>query len=291
MTGSITLLEVVRRSTTFLAERGSESPRLDAELLSAHVLGLRRLDVYLQFDRLLRDGELEPIRGLLRRRAAGEPVAYLLGEKEFCGRAFMVTPSVLIPRPETELLVERVLLWARATAPPGGARIIDTGTGSGCVAVTLAAELPQARLLASDVSGEATLVAEANAARHGVGDRCTVSRGSWLEPFDAEPPVDALVSNPPYVTTSEFDSMMRDVRDFEPRVALDGGDDGLDAYRAIVAAASARLRRGGLIALEIDPRRRAAVESLVVESWPGSQVTVSTDLSGRERVVEACLPQ
>lgn len=286
-----TLVDVIRLSTRFLSERGSESPRLDAELLTAHSLGMRRIDLYLQHDRPLAEAELEPVRALLRRRAAGEPVAYLVGEREFYGRPFRVTPDVLIPRPETETLVERTLRWARSTAGAAGEglRLADAGTGSGCIACTLAAELGDARVAAGDVSAAAVAVASENAARLGVGDRVTVARGSWAAPLGPLAPFDALVSNPPYVTTGEMDGLMREVRDHEPRLALEAGADGLDAYRALLRDCLPLVRPGGYLALEIDPRRRDAVSALVEEGRPGSRVTVVDDLSGRARLVEALL--
>jgi len=286
-----TLVEVVRLSTRFLSERGSESPRLDAELLAAHSLGLRRIDLYLQHDRPLAEGELEPMRALLRRRAAGEPVAYLVGEREFYGRPFRVTPDVLIPRPETETLVERTLRWARAAAGPQGEglRLADAGTGSGCIACTLAAELPAAEVVAGDVSAAAVVVARDNAARLGVADRVTVGEGSWEAPLAPHAPFDALLSNPPYVTGGEMEGLMREVRDHEPMLALEAGEDGLDAYRELLGRCLPLVRPGGFLALEIDPRRRDAVVDLVVAGRPGSAVLVVDDLAGRARVVEARL--
>ncbi len=286
-----TLVDVIRLSTRFLSERGSDTPRLDAELLTAHSLRMRRLDLYLQHDRPLAEAELEPVRALLRRRAAGEPVAYLVGEREFYGRPFRVTPDVLIPRPETETLVEHALRWARATAGAvgEGLRLADAGTGSGCIACTLAAELDEARVAATDVSAAAVAVASQNAARLGVGDRVTVVQGSWAAPLAAHAPFDALLSNPPYVTTEEMDGLMREVRDHEPRLALEAGADGLDAYRALLRECLPLVRSGGYLALEIDPRRRDAVSALVAEARPDSRVTVTADLAGRARVVEAVL--
>jgi release factor glutamine methyltransferase len=286
-----TLVEVVRLSTRFLTERGSDSPRLDAELLAAHSLGLRRIDLYLQHDRPLAEEELEPMRALLRRRAAGEPVAYLVGEREFHGRPFRVTPDVLIPRPETETLVERALRWARAAAGARGEglRLADAGTGSGCIACTLAAELPGAAVVAGDVSAAAVAVARDNALRLGLGDRVTVGEGSWEAPFAAHAPFDALVSNPPYVTSGEMEGLMREVRDHEPRLALEAGEDGLDAYRQLLDRCLPLVRPDGYLALEIDPRRREAVMRLVTTARPGSEVTVVDDLAGMARVVEARL--
>ena len=206
-----------------------------------------------------------------------------MGEREFYGRAFTVTPAVLVPRPETELLVERVLDWGRGRSP--GARIADAGTGSGCIAVSVAVGLPDAAVVASDVSPAAAEVATGNAARHGVADRVEVVVGAWAEPLRERAPFDALVSNPPYVTTAEMASLPRDVRDFEPALALDGGQDGLDAYRALVAEVVTLVRPQGLVALEVDPRRAAAVAAML----PGG-VSLHRDLAGRERVVEALLP-
>lgn len=287
-----TLIEVLRLSTRFLAQRGSESARLDAELLTAHSLHLRRLDLYLQHDRPLREDELEPIRALLRRRAAGEPVAYLVGEREFYGRSFRVTPAVLIPRPDTEALVEAALRWARARSLDGaGLRIADVGTGSGCIALTLCAELPSARAVASDVSAEALEVARDNAERLGVADRVQLVQGGWCTPLRAHAPFDMLLSNPPYVTDGEVEELAVDVRNYEPRGALASGADGLAAYRALLAGAPALLDAGAhaYVGVEVDPRRADAVVSLVQSAWPAATVRSLRDLSDRDRVVEAVL--
>jgi release factor glutamine methyltransferase len=283
---STPLIDVVRLSTRHLAERGSESPRLDAELLAAHALGLRRLDLYLQFDRPLDEEELAPIRGLLRRRAAGEPIAYILGEREFYGRSFTVSPAVLIPRPETELVVERAL---GLLAPRGHALVADLGTGSGCIAVTLACELPAVDIVGVDISVEALDVARGNARRHGVEERVRLERGAWWEPLEGVE-VDVLVSNPPYVTDSEMVTLMRDVRDHEPRDALAAGEDGLHAYRALLADAPRHLRSGGAVILEIAPQRRDGVVELIRGVWPAAAVEVHADLAGLPRCVEARVP-
>ncbi len=284
-----TLLDVLRLSTRYLADRGSGSPRLDAELITAHALGLRRIDVYLQHDRPLREDELVPLRDLVRRRGQGEPVAYLVGEREFFGRAFRVTRDVLIPRPETETLVELVLAWARGRAGTAGEglRIADAGTGSGCIAVTLAAELPGAHLLAGDVSPAALAVARENAARHGVAERVDIREGAWCAPFADGDPLDGVVSNPPYIATAEMDGLMADVRGHEPHLALEGGADGLAAYRILVPAAAALVRDVGALFLEIDERRAGAVAALAGAALHGAAVTIHKDLAGRDRVVQA----
>ncbi|MDQ6847968.1 MAG: peptide chain release factor N(5)-glutamine methyltransferase, partial [Candidatus Dormibacteraeota bacterium] len=268
-----TLMEVVRLSTGYLESRGSSSPRLDAELLAATALRIRRLDLYLQFDRPLEEAQLSTIRELVRRRGDGEPVAHITGEREFHGRAFAVSPDVLIPRPETETLVELALLRARGQAHDGdGLRIADVGTGSGCVAITLAAELPGAGVTATDVSDAALAVAAANLRRHGLTERVELLRGSWCDPLQGRA-FDIVVSNPPYVPTAELDGLARDVRDHEPALALDGGGDGLEAYRALLPSMATVLAAGAWAAVEIDIRAAAAVEALGREALGGSART------------------
>jgi len=272
---------VLRLSTRYLDEHGSQSARLDAELLIAHALGVRRLDVYLQFDRPLDADQLVRIRELVRRRAGGEPIAYITGEREFFSRTFAVTRDVLIPRPETETLVEAVLDRVRSRPQ---LRIADLGTGSGCIAISLAAELPQASVLATDIDDGALRVARSNALNHGVLDRVELSAGDWAGAIDGC--VDVVVSNPPYVIPEELAAADRDVRDFEPGLALLGGDDGLDAYRALLQSLPAHVRAGTLVAMEVDPRRCGAVAGLV-ESLLGATPEVVSDLAGRPRVVLA----
>lgn len=283
MTDRRTLIEVVRLSTGYLEGRGSTSPRLDAELLAAMALGIRRLDVYLQFDRPLGDAQLGAIRELVRRRGGGEPVAHITGEREFHGRGFAVTPDVLIPRPETETLVDLALARARQL---GGdvLRIADLGTGSGCIAVTLAAELPGAVVIGTDLSDSALEVATSNARRHGVGDRIDLRQGSWAAPID-DGAVDLLVANPPYIPSAEIAGLPRDVGEHEPRLALDGGPDGLDRFRDLLPGAARVLAAGGWAAFEVDSRKADATASLVARALGPGTVAVHADLSGRPRVV------
>ncbi len=278
------LIDVLRMSTTYLGDHGSTSARLDSELLCAQALGLRRLDIYLQFDRPLDEGELSAIRELIRRRGKGEPVAYITGTREFYGRAFTVNSDVLVPRPETETLVERALALLKEH-DGAGMRVADLGTGSGCIAITLAAEAPGVEMVATDVSGAALAVARANAERLGV--EVAFSECSWADALDGR--FDLIVSNPPYVTTAELDAVDRDVRDFEPRAALLGGDDGMDAYRALLASVREHVTAARIL-LEVDPRRAGAVASLFEEAFPGARTAQIDDLTGRARVVEIELP-
>jgi release factor glutamine methyltransferase len=279
-------MEVVRLSAGYLETHGSSSPRLDAELLAATALQLRRIDLYLQFDRPLEEAQLSAIRALVRRRGDGEPVAHITGEREFWTRAFAVTPAVLIPRPETETLVGLALQRARSLAPDGaGLRIADLGTGSGCIAVTLAAELPGATVTATDISDAALVVAAANASRHDVTARLELVRGSWGDPV-AGRSFDVVVANPPYIPATELAGLARDVGEREPAQALDGGADGLDAYRAIFPGLASILAPAGWAAVEIDIRAAAAVAALGRQALGAAIVErVHQDLSGRPRVV------
>jgi release factor glutamine methyltransferase len=279
-------MEVVRLSTGYLQGHGSASPRLDAELLAATALHVRRLDLYLQFDRPLEEDQLAAIRDLVRRRGDGEPVAHITGEREFHGRAFAVSPEVLIPRPETETLVGLALERARARSGDGdGLTIGDIATGSGCIAVTLAAELPGATVIATDLSEAALAVAAANIGRYQLTERIELLSGSWCEPLKGRQ-LDIVVSNPPYIPTAELDGLARDVRDHEPRLALDGGADGLDAYRSLLPSMAAVLRLDGWAAVEIDIRAAPAVEAIGRAALGTSiPAAVHDDLTGRPRVV------
>ena len=276
-------MEVVRLSSGYLESHGSGSPRLDAELLAATALRVRRLDIYLQFDRPLEEDQLTAIRELVRRRGDGEPVAHITGEREFFGRAFTVSPDVLIPRPETETLV--ALALRASAARPRCASVADIGTGSGCIAVTIAAERPRAAVTATELSDAARAVAATNLRRHQLTDRVELVGGSWCEPLRGRR-FDVVVSNPPYIPSAEIAGLARDVRDHEPRVALDGGPDGLDAYRSLLPSMATVLAAGGWAAVEVDIRAGAAVASLGREAFGDvTRTAVHDDLTGRPRVV------
>jgi release factor glutamine methyltransferase len=279
-----TLIDVLRLSTTYLGDHGSSSARLDSELLCAQALGLRRIDLYLQFDRPLDEQELTGIRELIRRRGKGEPVAYITGTREFYGRPFHVTPDVLVPRPDTETLVQRAVAYLR-DRPGAELRVADLGTGSGCIAITLGAEVPGMRVFATDVSPAALEVARGNAAALGV--EVEFVECSWADALDGT--FDLIVSNPPYVTTDELAAVDRDVRDFEPRGALLGGEDGLDAYRALLGSIRDHVSTARLM-LEVDPRHAAAVAALVTDTFPGATTADVPDLTGRTRVLDVEMP-
>mgnify|MGYP000085468022 CR=1 FL=1 len=296
------LLETV---VPYLKEKGSSSPRLDAELLLAAALGVERIDLYLQFDRPLTPGELASYRALVARRAAREPVAYILGRAYFRHLCLEVGPGVLIPRPETEELVEVALEVLRRRPPLGRPAAADVGTGSGAIALSLAQEAG-IRVLATDRSPEALAVAVRNAERLGLSHLVDFRQLDLLglappvEPGDAGicapkaggiPPgsLHLVVSNPPYVAQPDLATLAPDVRDFEPLAALDGGPDGLEVFRRLVPEAARALAPGGTLLLEVGAGQAAAVVELA--SQAGFALTaVHKDLSRKERIVEATMP-
>jgi release factor glutamine methyltransferase len=259
-----------------------DEARLAAELFLADTLGLPRLELYLRHDRRLSAQEAGRLGELVRRRAAGEPVQYVLGHAGFRGLVLQVTPDVLIPRPETERLVEEVLAWLRA-ARPDGARVLDVGTGSGAVALSILDEAPGTTVVAVDVSEAALAVAAANAAATGLGARLELRAGELLDPLRPGERFDAVVANLPYVADEERDELPPEVRDREPAVALFAGPTGLELVARLVALAPARLGPGGLLACELAPHQGSAARALV-DATPGLVWLASfPDLTGRER--------
>jgi release factor glutamine methyltransferase len=242
----ITVLEVVQKTTDFLAAKGVESARLNAELLIGHALGLKRMQLYLQFERVLIETELEKIRPLVKRRSQREPLQYIVGDTEWSGVKLKVDKRALIPRPETELLVELVV--ERLKSPP--ARILDLGTGSGAIALALAKHFENAAVTAVDASDDALALAAENAAALGCSDRVNFLKSNWYAALRADEPYDVIVSNPPYLTREETDAAEPEVRVHEPHSALVATDEGLADLRVIIAGAAERLIPGGLLALE-----------------------------------------
>lgn len=269
------ILEVINKTVPYFEKQGVESPRLTIELLLAHLLQKKRLELYLGFERDLDEAVLVQLREMVKRRTAGEPLQYITGEAEFCGLKFAVDKRVLIPRPETELLVEAV---------PAVNRIVEVGTGSGCIAVALAKRLPAAEIYATDISADALAVATANAKRHGVEKNIRFLQGDLLEVLPSSMKVDAVVSNPPYIASGEIGTLPKEVRDFEPVQALVAGEDGLKVYRRLVPDGARVLSPGGGLFLELGAGQRSAVEQLCVAA--GYTVAeVVKDLQGHERVL------
>lgn len=273
--------EALAQAATRLDNDGVESPRFDAELLLAHVLGVNRAAILAHPDRTLTPKQLTRFRDLVTRRAEREPLAYIVGRREFFGLDFTVDPRVLIPRPETELLVEYALRLARRLDGP--AHIADAGAGSGAIAVTLAVHLPQATIYALDDSAEALEVVAENARRHGVGDRVHRLQGDLLAPLPG--PVDLITANLPYVAADEWAELAPEIRDHEPRAALDGGADGLALIRRLLATAEPHLRPGGAILLEIGASQGVAVTALARQSFPLADVQLQQDYAGLDRLI------
>jgi release factor glutamine methyltransferase len=277
---------VLTWTTGHFEKKGVDAPRLTAEILLSHVLGVGRVRLYVDLDRPLQKTELAAFRALIERRATGEPTQYLVGKREFYGRAFAVDARVLIPRPETELLVESIL---QAVPREGPARVLDVCAGSGCIAVTVAAERPAASVWATELSADAAAVARANAEALGVGSRVTVLEGDLLAPVPAGARFDVVVSNPPYVASAEIPTLSAEVQR-EPRLALDGGVDGLALYRRLVEDARRVLKPGGLLALELGETQGPSVKGLLVAAGY-ADVKIVKDLERRDRFAYGTAPR
>jgi release factor glutamine methyltransferase len=282
----VTVLEVIQKSADFLSKKGVDSPRLQTELLLAHVLKLPRMKLYLNFERTLSEVELDAVRELVKRRGQREPLQHITGSTSFCGLEMTVNRSVLVPRPETELLAEAG--WEFLNSPGSSRRqeaqteylgndqspltsaatALDFGTGSGCLAIALAVKCPTAKVVALDASKEALAVAQQNAERNQVADRIEFRHGNGLAALPVGARFDLIISNPPYIPTAEITTLQPEVRDFDPHTALDGGADGLDFYRRLAAEASTFLKSEGRIMLEFGDGQTAAVQqTFEAQSW------------------------
>lgn len=281
----VTLIETLRKAEEFFTAKKIPSPRLEAQLLFAHFLKLRRIDLFTQGERPLDSAELEVLRAALRSKIAGTPTAYILGSKEFFGRPFTVSPAVLIPRPETEELVEHILSRIQATEITS---IVDAGSGSGCIGITLAAELRARELTLLDISAEALALAETNARQLLTGSETVVTtlHADFTKgDLHLGTPADIIASNPPYVLPEEFAGLDESVRDFEPRVAL-VADTFEQLHRDLAAFAFRNLKPGGLFALETHPQLAAEVAGWVSEAG-FVQTEIRNDLAARPHFVLA----
>lgn len=277
----------IRRVLAWTAEdfagRGIDTSRLDAELLVAHALGLGRVQLYMDLDRPLTDAERGAIRALVMRRRKREPIAYIVGKKELWGRSFIVTPAVLVPRPDSETLIERAL---EVVAPD--ARVLDLCTGSGILGITVAAERPEVHADLTDLSADALEVARQNAEALGVIDRVRLLRGDLFEVLGDER-YSLIIANPPYIPEAEVAGLAPDVRDHEPHLALVGGADGFAVHRRIIADAPRFLSPGGTLLMEVGAGQAPELERLIVELGWAEHTARHRDLGGIERVVEARL--
>ena len=276
--GEMRLRVALAQATTMLENAGIEESKLDAELLLVHALGITRAQLHAHPQSQLRPTELARYRQLIERRTRREPVAYIVGHKEFYGLDLFVDERVLIPRPETELLVEKAIKVSQRQSV-----VADVGTGSGAIAVSLAVHLPQILVYATDASPAALEVAARNCRRHCVEDRVHLLQGHLLEPLPEH--VDLIVANLPYVSQAELAQLPPEISRYEPREALDGGPDGLDCIRHLLAQAEGHLKPGGVVLLEIGATQGEAVVALARRHFPAARVQIAQDYAGLDRVV------
>ena len=277
----MTVLQVLQASTDYFKKHKVESARLNAEHLLAHVLGRKRIELYLEFDRTLSESERAPLRELVRRRGEGEPLQHLLGTVEFCGHVFLCDKRAMVPRPETEELVELVIADCGTRSPD--LKILDVGTGSGVIALTLASRLPNAKIMAADTSKDAISLASENAARLGLDSRVQFVQGDLLEPFDER--FDVIVANLPYIAMYERPQLSREVM-HDPEVSLFGGEQGDEVIQKLIGQAPERLVSGGLLALEVGLGQTDRLfEGLAAKKY--KDIAAKNDYSGRPRFVLA----
>jgi release factor glutamine methyltransferase len=292
----VTVLEAIQKSADFLAKKGVESPRLQTELLLAHLLRLPRMNLYLNFERALAPAEVDALRELVRRRGWREPLQHITGSTSFCGLEIAVNRHALVPRPETELLAE--LGWTfLSTLNPQPSTCLDFGTGTGCIAIALAAKCPAAKITATDISTDALALAKENAVRHNVAERIEFLQGDGFAAFESDDvsphsktgsphQFNLIISNPPYISSTEIAALQPEVRDFDPRGALDGGADGLDFYRLIASQAMAFVKPGGKVMLEFGDGQAEAIRHFFEnEKWIVE--AVKEDYSQRPRILVA----
>ena len=275
----LTIREIKVRTEAFFKDKGVPNAVLDADLLIAHSLGLKRLDLYLDLDRPLTEVQLTGLRPLVKRRSQREPLQYILGTVEFCDLILKVDARALIPRPETEELVELIVEKLKVQLAPQ--RICDLGTGTGALALALATQYPEAEVVAVDFSEEAAALASENVERLGLSKQVTVKLGSWFEPLSGMQPFDLIVSNPPYLTEAEMSTAQAEVVDHEPIAALVSGSDGLDDLRVIIKSAPMYLAEGGLLVMETGIAQQEALGQLANEA--GLKSECFEDMSGRPR--------
>jgi release factor glutamine methyltransferase len=283
-----TVGELLKVTTDFLQTRNIDSPRLSAEILLAHQLCLNRIQLYLNFEQPLKEQEVGGYRSLVKRRVRREPIQYITGVQEFWSLEFNVGPGVLVPRPETEVLVEQVIDLYEGNKLSNQPRILDLGTGCGAIAIALGKEIPEAKIWASDVSQHAIDVARQNSIKHGVDERIHFLLGDMFQPFrDGELLFQVIVSNPPYIPSDAFDSLAPEVKDHEPRLALDGGQDGMAYVTKILLEGAEYLTAQGWILVEMDPDQTSNATDLMEKTGRYHSPTRIKDYSRRYRVVMA----
>ncbi len=283
-----TILNLIRWTDERFRKEGLTTPRLDAEVLLAETLGMDRVALYTHFDQPVQPGELMRFKKLIQRRLRREPVAYIVGQREFWSLKFIVTPDVLIPRPETEILVmEALKVLSQPEQTKRRIRILEMGTGSGAISVALAKELPSASVVATDLSEKALSIAEENALRNGVGERILFLQGDLFDPLEKGSIFELIITNPPYIPQDYFPSLPPEVRDFEPRVALDGGRDGLNFFRRVLPRLGEYLSPEGWVLAEIGAGQDQKVREIAAANPDLDSCDFLPDLAGIKRVFKA----
>jgi len=283
-----TIQKLLNWTVEYFTEKGLDSPRLSAELLISCVLQIKRIELYTQFDKPVEKQQLDTLHDLVRRAAKHEPIAYLTGKTEFYSLELFITRDCLIPRPETELLVERAIKFLRSGTPPQS--VCDLCTGSGCIAAAIAKNVPQATITATDISDAALEVAAKNIESHGLTSRVKLLCGDLFDPVMPELDTgkfDLIVCNPPYVSSSEFEKLDRNVKDYEPKQALAGGVNGLDIYRRIVEKAEQFLKPGGALMLEIGYKQGLAVREMLEQAGYLTDIKIEKDHHDNDRIAMA----
>ena len=300
-----TIQKLLNWITGYFTEKEIDAPRLSAEILLSHVLCLKRIELYTQFSKLVDKHQLSWLHGLVKRAGQGEPVAYLTGKTEFYSLEIDITPACMIPRPETELLVERAIEFLRTrtlsnrplldatisgSADAPAQLVCDLCTGSGCIAIAIARNFPDGRVIATDISDAALSVAAANVEKHHLKDRITLLCGDLFDPLVPQldsSKFDLIVCNPPYVSAEEFEALDRNVRDYEPKLALLAGPDGLDICRRIIEKADLFLKSGAALMLEIGHAQGPAVRDLLEQTQTFAEIKIEKDLHDNDRIVTA----
>ncbi len=282
-----TIQKVLDWSTDYLAQKGVAEPKLSVEWLLADLLGYSRMDLYLHFDKPLQKEELAAFRERLKRRAAYEPTQYIIGSWEFWSLNLKVDPRVLIPRPETETLIEQTLDWVKQGQLPQNAEILELGTGSGAIACALASELPNAHIHAVDISQEALDVAQENARHCHLSDNIQFHHGNLFQPIPKHQTFDLIISNPPYIPQHDLPLLQKEIQLYEPQLALDGGHDGLDIIRTILKEAPQHLKKHGIILLEIGSDQGDLALQTARQHQTFAQTTILKDYTNKDRML-AC---
>jgi release factor glutamine methyltransferase len=281
-----TIQKLLTWITAHFTEKNIDAPRLSAELLLSHILALKRIELYTQFNRVVEKEQLSRLHELVKRAAGNEPIAYLTGKKEFYSLEFEITKDCLIPRPETELLVERAVEFLRSRN--GEQLVCDLCTGCACVAVAIGTKFANCKILATDISDTALSVAEKNVVKYGLQNRLKLLRGDLFEPIVPDPvKFDLIVCNPPYVSQPQYENLPKNVKDFEPKQALLAGTDGLDLIKKIIASAGAFLKPAAALMLEIADDHGPAVRKLLEDATLYENISIEKDYSGRDRLAIA----